>query len=186
LNQQIFQHTKSFTILGGKNLKMEVRKMLKYRVRGCIEKIEGEVIYVESNTPDDKAAFGGVYVVGDDGLESHIADFNCKTDAEMFAIIKENQLSPEQTTKQAEQIANAVNSMTFRPKAVAEKMLSQHKTLQQLFTGLCLAWLWVLATDERVRTDGRNQASVDAAKEIYARCQVNSDLNVLEEPLPFI
>lgn len=64
----------------------------------------------------------------------------------------------------AEIFTNAVNSYSFRNKKFTNKMLQQHRTLQQSFTGLCLDWLITLADVESY--DLRNEASVKVAKKI--------------------
>lgn len=45
-----------------------------------------------------------------------------------------------------------------------DKMTSEHRTLQQLFTRLCFKWILNLA--KREHFDERNKASVETAKEI--------------------
>jgi hypothetical protein len=47
-------------------------------------------------------------------------------------------------------------------------MSYEHRTLQQCFTGICLAWLTHLAGLKEGEYDGRNEASVKVAREIVA------------------
>ena len=68
---------------------------MKHTVRGCVEttsfgKSKGRITIdtVIESVPDDKADFFGVYQIGDDGLESWIADFMRWDDAQMFALEK--------------------------------------------------------------------------------------------------
>ena len=72
--------------------------------------------------------------------------------------------TPTQRDKDnAQKIADMVNDFSFSPDMVCKEMEKQHRTLQQSFTRLCIAWLCTCASDE-YRTDGRNQASHDIAK----------------------
>ena len=54
-------------------------------------------------------------------------------------------------------------------KLFIEKATRQHRTLQQGFTSLCLAWLQHLSTLNSGEYDGRNEASVRLAKEIMEK-----------------
>ena len=63
----------------------------------------------------------------------------------------------------AESIARFVNNMTHDPKEFAEAMSRQHRTLQQNFTGACVAWLQHLASLDEGQYDLRNEASVQLA-----------------------
>ena len=47
-----------------------------------------------------------------------------------------------------------------------QAMACEHRTLQQAFTGICLAWLCHLAALPEHHYDARNEASVRAAKAI--------------------
>jgi len=49
-----------------------------------------------------------------------------------------------------------------------KEMSYEHRTLQQCFTGICLAWLTHLAGLKEFEYDGRNEASVRIAKMILA------------------
>jgi len=46
-----------------------------------------------------------------------------------------------------------------------EQMAREHRTLQQNFTGLCLAWLAKCASPD-YRTDGRNEYSQQIARKL--------------------
>ena len=63
----------------------------------------------------------------------------------------------------AQKIADMVNNFSFDPNMVCKALEREHKTLQQTFTRLCIAWLCTCASDE-YRTDGRNEASHNVAK----------------------
>lgn len=64
----------------------------------------------------------------------------------------------------AEQITDAINVMGFNEQDFATQMLNQHRTLQQNFSNLCIAWFYKIADTEYF--DGRNQASVEVGKKI--------------------
>lgn len=68
----------------------------------------------------------------------------------------------------AEKISRFVNSMANedRIKFFVEAMHNEHRTLQQSFTGLALAWLKHLAALPEGHFDARNKASVDIAKKL--------------------
>ena len=55
-------------------------------------------------------------------------------------------------------ITNMVNSFSFNFKEFCQTMQYEHRTLQQSFTRLCLAWIQHCASDA-YPTDGRNEAS---------------------------
>ena len=61
-------------------------------------------------------------------------------------------------------VSNYVNSFSCDYNGFAEKFGYEHRTLQQNFTKLCIAWLKHLAETENY--DLRNQASVEFAKSI--------------------
>jgi len=62
----------------------------------------------------------------------------------------------------AKQMSNFVNCFGHGIEAFIEEMNCQHRTLQQSFTGLCVAWLENLAEHEHY--DLRNEQSVKLAK----------------------
>jgi hypothetical protein len=61
-------------------------------------------------------------------------------------------------------MSDYVNSFTCDYERFAQGMGETHRTLQQNFTKLCVAWLRYLATTDMY--DLRNQAAVDFAKSI--------------------
>jgi len=63
-------------------------------------------------------------------------------------------------------IADYLNTMGAGPKIkeLVKALSSEHRTLQQLFTRVCIAWLQDLA--EREHFDDRNKASVELARKI--------------------
>lgn len=66
----------------------------------------------------------------------------------------------------AETVADYVNSMGHDPKEFVEQMARQHRTLQQSFTGVCLAWLKHLSELKEFEFDGRNEYSVQISKKL--------------------
>lgn len=72
----------------------------------------------------------------------------------------------QQATQIAESITDYVNTFSRREEFNLA-MSSQHRTLQQSFTRLCLKWLEHISNDE-YRTDLRNQASKEIAQKIIA------------------
>lgn len=63
-----------------------------------------------------------------------------------------------------------------RPEPFIKGMNRQHRTLQQDFTKLCVAWIQHLAKLQDGEFDGRNEASVQLAKrtiEQWAKDKVN-------------
>ncbi len=75
--------------------------------------------------------------------------------------------NPEETgTELAKQVSQGLNSYSRGPirQAFCQEMRKQHRTVQQIFTGLCLEWLHVLSRETQY--DGRNEASVKIAREI--------------------
>lgn len=72
-------------------------------------------------------------------------------------------LTPEQMADEMSKFLNTLSS-DERTEKFIEEMRRDHRTLQQSFTRLCLAWIADLA--EREHCDARNEASVRVAKEI--------------------
>jgi len=70
----------------------------------------------------------------------------------------------EKTSNAVTEITNYVNS-TSRHEDFNLSMQSQHRTLQQSFTKLCLAWVEHVASDN-YRTDPRNEASKEICQRI--------------------
>jgi hypothetical protein len=60
-------------------------------------------------------------------------------------------------------VFNLINGR-FSTKKAIDAMMRQHRTLQQLFTGLC--YNWFLALSNCYNYDARNEASVKLAKKI--------------------
>ena len=63
-------------------------------------------------------------------------------------------------------VSNYVNSFSNDARPFVEAMSVEHRTLQQCFTNICMAWFRHLASLEPHRYDGRNEASVLVAREI--------------------
>ena len=74
-----------------------------------------------------------------------------------------------ETTTQAKEVVNNVtdylNSFGNKNKEFIQEMNREHRTLQQNFTKLCMAWLENCASEE-YRFDGRNEASHNVSKEM--------------------
>lgn len=70
----------------------------------------------------------------------------------------------EKDKEMAQQITRYVNNLSFNPDKFVDEMSRQHRTLQQRYTFLCVAWLKKLANTEHY--DNRNEASVKFAKSI--------------------
>ena len=68
------------------------------------------------------------------------------------------------TAETVKTVSNFVNGMGADYKEFARLMGNEHRTLQQNFTRLCVAWLKHLSETEYY--DLRNQASVEFAKAI--------------------
>ncbi len=68
----------------------------------------------------------------------------------------------------ADQIATFVNGFDFHDKDFAKAMGMQHRTLQQNFTRLVIAWIEHLAALEENHYDARNEGSVRLAKQLVA------------------
>ena len=72
----------------------------------------------------------------------------------------------------AKDVAAAINSFAFTNKDFCEAMSWEHRTLQQLFTNLCVAWLNFCGSDDYPH-DPRNAASHKLGKrfkELEVRC----------------
>jgi|SRR5882672_1672676 len=80
----------------------------------------------------------------------------------------------------AEEIGNMVNNFSFNAISLAVALGTQHRTLQQGFTRVCVAWICYLAKQEHF--DLRNEASVKMAKQI-AKCE---DQGLVNMALPYI
>lgn len=64
----------------------------------------------------------------------------------------------------AKACTRAVNSYVFNCEKFCDAMLGEHRTLQQSFTRLCIAWLRRLAVLEPYQIDPRNEYSVRIGK----------------------
>ena len=69
----------------------------------------------------------------------------------------------ERNKQNAERVAEMLNVFGFDNDGFCDAMCRQHRTLQQNFTRLCIAWLATCASDG-YRYDGRNEASHEVAK----------------------
>lgn len=72
-------------------------------------------------------------------------------------------LQSDKVKDQVEYVSSMLNDFGFNPDKFCEEMCKEHRTLQQSFTRLCIAWLCTCASDE-YRYDGRNEASHEVAK----------------------
>ena len=72
-------------------------------------------------------------------------------------------LTPKEMQDEMSKFLNTLSS-DERTKEFVKEMKKDHRTLQQSFTRLCMAWIADLA--EREHCDARNEASVKLAKEI--------------------
>jgi len=67
-------------------------------------------------------------------------------------------------------VSDMVNNMSFNEKKFATLFTGEHRTLQQNFTRVCVAWLEQLAEQKMLgRYDLRNQDSVDLG-EAFVKC----------------
>ncbi len=73
----------------------------------------------------------------------------------------------------ARNITDAVNCFGFDYKAFCEAMIGEHRTLQQTFTNICLAWLRYLSECEDWHFDGRNVQSREIATKIASRVELH-------------
>lgn len=75
------------------------------------------------------------------------------------------ELMEQESKALSDKMADFVNSFsTEKNKLFAEAMAGKHRTLQQNFTRLCIAWFQQLAVAEYY--DDRNQASVELARKL--------------------
>lgn len=74
-------------------------------------------------------------------------------------------VSPEETVGT---LIGFLNRMPVETAAFIKLMSWEHRTLQQAFTGVCLAWIRHMASLEENLYDGRNEYSVKICKEIIA------------------
>lgn len=66
----------------------------------------------------------------------------------------------EKTREQilAEQISNSINTFNFDTEKFVNEIDRDHRTLQQQFTGICLAWIEHVGSPD-YNFDGRNEYS---------------------------
>ena len=67
--------------------------------------------------------------------------------------------------RKAEIVSEELNTVTFSAETFAEEMTNVHRTLQQVFTRVCIAWIKRCARDD-YRYDERNEASHYLCSEI--------------------
>lgn len=71
-------------------------------------------------------------------------------------------------------MSDFVNNMSLNEKEFAVLMSQEHRTLQQSFTNVCLAWMRELASKNEGQYDLRNEQSVKVAKEIIEKVEFAS------------
>lgn len=73
----------------------------------------------------------------------------------------------EKTREQimADQVGNSINCFNFDNKKFVEAFDREHRTLQQQFTSLCLAWIEHVGS-ENYNFDGRNQYSHEQCEKV--------------------
>jgi hypothetical protein len=69
----------------------------------------------------------------------------------------------------ADQITTKLNTYGFSQKDFNEAMSTEHRTLQQNFTRMCLGWIEHMAETDLRFTDHRNEASVKISKKLIER-----------------
>ena len=72
-------------------------------------------------------------------------------------------MTNEKMQENVNNVSRMLNNFGFNNDAFCELMTREHRTLQQSFTRLCIAWLATCASDD-YRYDGRNEASHEVAK----------------------
>lgn len=87
----------------------------------------------------------------------------------------------------ANEMTDFVNTYSNEPrKEFIQAMASEHRTLQQSFTRLCLEWIEHCASED-YRTDDRNQSSHATCKAmVQAYKEKQENLPTLSESLPWI
>jgi hypothetical protein len=92
-----------------------------------------------------------------------------------------NKLTPKEM---ADAMTDFLNSYNPPTQDFMVSMKSQHRTLQQLFTSVCIEWLLECAKDE-YRTDARNEASKLVSKKIKEAFELKEGY-ALQSRLEFI
>lgn len=64
-----------------------------------------------------------------------------------------------------EQLSNSINCFNFNNKKFVEEFARDHRTLQQSFTSLCLAWIEYVGSPD-YQFDGRNELSHQQCEKI--------------------
>lgn len=70
----------------------------------------------------------------------------------------------------AKTVSRMLNDYGFSNKGFCKYMGYEHKTLQQSFTRLCVAWLEYCGSDEYLY-DGRNEASHEVGKQFNEKME---------------
>lgn len=81
----------------------------------------------------------------------------------------------------ADKLGDIFNSCSLDMTKTCQRLIVEHRTIQQNITRFCVKWLETLATDPCVGVDARNEASVKVAKMLHEKCP-----EAFEEPIPFI
>lgn len=61
-------------------------------------------------------------------------------------------------TENVTEVSDMLNSFSFDPEEFCKEFTKEHRTIQQNFTRLCIAWIKTCASDD-YRHDERNRAS---------------------------
>ena len=77
-------------------------------------------------------------------------------------------------TELAVTVSDAINSFKFKNDEFVQEMNKEHRTLQQNFTKLCLAWIKHVGS-ENYHFDDRNSASHETCKEL---CKTMEEKNI--------
>ena len=76
-------------------------------------------------------------------------------------------MTNEKMQENVNNVSTMLNNFGFNNEVFCELMTREHRTLQQSFTRLCIAWLATCASDD-YRYDGRNEASHEVAKALLS------------------
>lgn len=74
-----------------------------------------------------------------------------------------------------EEITSYINTLSLDPDEFTKEMGKQHRTLQQSFTRLCLAWIETCASDD-YRYDARNESSHEVCKMMVEAFMKSNDI----------
>lgn len=102
-----------------------------------------------------------------------LRDENKELKAEIEVIRNENDIKLGSGTELAKAMSRMINVMcTDEPKAFISQMAREHRTLQQNFTRLLIAWLKELKfIKENEHTDPRNFDSTEFAVDVLKKCK---------------